>query len=122
MNTRSGRDQAVLWLGAGSLLSLVFLLPLRELKFLLMPEAGIAVAVVLGLLAIAGGWLGNKALTLAAGAGFLLAAVAQVVLQTVGSSLATRSNGSTFGLWLGLGAGLVALALTPQPVDASKGM
>lgn len=123
MNGRSGRERAAIWLGVGALLSLVFRVVKRELHFVDIPDAGIAVAVVFGLLAIAGGWLANRLLTVLAGVGFLLAAIVQVVLQTSGNSLADGSNGSTFGLWLGFGFGLLALALTPQQhADSPKGM
>lgn len=114
MKAHSATSRAAMWLGLASLASLIFLLVKRELHFVQMPTAGIPVAVLFGAAAIAGGWLANRALTLIAGAGFLAAAVTQLVLHTNGSSLADRSNGSTFGLWLGLGAGLVALALTPE--------
>jgi len=123
MNVRSGRDRAAIWLGVGALLSLVFLVLKRELHFVDIPDAGIPVVVVLGLLAIAGGRLANRALTVVAGAGFLLAAIVQLILHANGNSLANGSNGSTFGLWLGLGFGLLALAVTPQQrTDSPEGM
>jgi hypothetical protein len=123
MNVRSSRDRAAIWLGMGALLSLVFLVVKRELHFVQIPDAGIAVVVVLGPLAIAGGWLASRALTLIAGAGFLLAAIVQLILHTNGNSLASGSNGSTFGLWLGLGFGLLALAVTrQQSTDSPEGM
>jgi len=112
MRMRNRADRAAMWLGAVSLASLLFLIIKRELHFVDIPKAGIAVAVVFGLMAIAGGWLANRAVTMAAGIGFLAAAVLQVVLQTVGSSYANGSNGSTMGLWLGLGAALVTVGLT----------
>jgi hypothetical protein len=104
-----------MWLGAASLLSLLFLLIKRELHFVEIPKAGIPVAIVLGVVAIAGGWLGSRVLTVVAGIGFAAAAILQVILQTAGSSLANGSNGSTLGLWLGLGVGLLAVGLTREP-------
>jgi hypothetical protein len=116
MSARTAADRAAIWLGVASLASLIFLVLKRELHFVLIPKPGIAVAVVLGLLAMLGGWLSNRVLVLVAAIGFLAAAVAQVVLQTQGASLAANSNGSTLGLWLGLGFGLLAIGLTrPQP-------
>lgn len=112
MRTRSGADRAAMWLGAVSLVSLLFLVIKRELHFVEIPKSGVPVAIVFGLMALAGGWLANRAMTVAAGGGFLAAAVLQVVLQSVGSSYANGSNGSTMGLWLGLGAALVAVGLT----------
>ncbi|HCT76609.1 MAG TPA: hypothetical protein DGT23_08475 [Micromonosporaceae bacterium] len=113
MNGRNSRDRAAITLGLVSILTVVFVWVRGEVHFVQMPKAGIAVAIIGGLLAVAAGWLGKRMLAGIAGGLFLLAAAAQVMLQTAGSSLANGSNGSTFGLWLGLGAGLVALALTP---------
>lgn len=112
MRTRSRADRAAMWLGALSVASLLFLAVKRELHFVDIPKAGIPVAIVFGLMALAGGWLANRAVIVAAGIGFLAAAAFQVVLQTAGSSYANGSNGSTMGLWLGLGAALLALGLT----------
>jgi hypothetical protein len=112
MRTRNRADLAAMWLGAASLLSLLFLVIKRELHFVEIPKAGVAVVIVLGMVALAGGWLANRALTVAAGIGFLAAAAMQVILQTAGSSYVNGSNGSTMGLWLGLGAGLTAVGLT----------
>jgi hypothetical protein len=116
MNARS-RDRGAVWLGIVSILSVGFVFIKRELHFVDMPKAGIAVAIVLGLMAIAGGWLASRVLTAVAGGGFLAAAIIQVVAQTAGESLANGSNGSTLGLWLGLGAALLALGLTPRPSE-----
>jgi hypothetical protein len=123
MNARGGKDRAIMWLGAVSVLSVAFHFIKGELQFVQIPNAGMVVAVVLGVVAMAGGALRNNLITLAAGAGFLAAAIAQVALQTAGASLANGSNGSTAGLWLGLGAGLLVLALTPegqQPGDSPE--
>lgn len=106
-----------MWLGAASILSVGFVFVKRELHFVDMPKAGIAVAILLGLVAIAGGWLGSRPLMIVAAGGFGCAAIVQVVAQTAGASLANGSNGSTLGLWIGLAAGLLALGLTPQATD-----
>ncbi|HZM80890.1 MAG TPA: hypothetical protein VFC19_34640 [Candidatus Limnocylindrales bacterium] len=111
MRAKSAADRAAMWLGAASLLSLLFLVIKRELHFVDVPKAGVPVAIVLGLVAVAGGSLANRVLVVLAGIGFLAAAAGQVVLQTAGSSLADGSSGSTCGFWLGLGAGLLALGL-----------
>jgi hypothetical protein len=78
---------------------------------------GLVVTLVLGLLAIAAGWLAQRLLALAAGVGFLAAAVLQVV-QLGGEAGAVEhgvldGNASTFAVWLGLGIGLAVLG--PQP-------
>lgn len=113
MTARTSADHAAMWLGAAAVANLVFLLPLRELDFVAIPAAAIPALVLFGLLAMAGGWLRNKTLTLVAGSGLIATAVVQLVLHTNGAALAGGSNGSTFGLLLGLGAGLLAVALTP---------
>ena len=56
MRTRSRADRAAMWLGAVSLASLLFLAVKRELHFVDIPKAGIPVAIVFGLMALAGGW------------------------------------------------------------------
>lgn len=113
MTARTPADHAAIWLGAAAIASLVFLLPLRELDLVAIPVAAIPVLILFGLLAAAGGWLCNRTLTLIAGGGLLAAAIVQLVLHTNGAVLAAGSNGSTFGLLLGLGAGLLAVAVTP---------
>lgn len=115
MSAREAADRAAMWLGAAAIASLVFLFPLRELKFLLLPDVAIPVLIGFGLVAVVAGWLRSKLLTFVAGGGFGLAAVVYLVLQTNGDPLVKDSNGSTFSLLLGLGVGLLALALTPRP-------
>lgn len=112
MRTKNKADRAAMGLGAVSLLSLLFLVVKGELHFVEVSKAAVPVAIVLGLTAIAGGWLSSRVLVVLAGIGFLAAAAGQVVLQTAGASLANGTNGSTMGFWLGLGAGLLALGLT----------
>jgi hypothetical protein len=64
--------------------------------------------------------LAERALMLAAGAGFLLAAAAQLVMLSAGSSGFLGGNASTFSLWLALGAGLIALGMVPRPETAQE--
>jgi hypothetical protein len=75
----------------------------------------LVVALVLGLLAMAAGWLAEPTLMAATGVGFLLAAGVQIVLLAGGSGGFLGGNASTFSLWLGLGAGLIAVGLVPRP-------
>lgn len=114
MIARSSRDRAAMWLGGVSALSAVMGYATGNLHFVQVSGAGALVALGLGALAFAAGWLGHRLLALVAGAGFLLAALAQLALMTQGSGGFLKGNGSTFSLWLGLGAGLLALALTPR--------
>jgi hypothetical protein len=72
-------------------------------------------ALVLGLLAVLGGWLNERILMLAAGTGFLLAAAVQLVLLAGGNGGFLGGNASTFSLWLGLGVGLITLGAVPEP-------
>jgi hypothetical protein len=80
------------------------------------------VALVLGLLAVVAGWLDERTLMLAAGAGFLIAAAVQLVLLAGGGSGFLGGNASTFSLWLGLGVGLVVvgLAAVPEATEESR--
>lgn len=110
----SARDKAAVWLGVASILSIAYVWVKGELHWVQMPKAGIPVALVLGLLAVAGGRLGNRLLVLLAGIGFLAAALVQLVLHTDQAELAEGSNGSTLGLWLGLGFGLLSLVLVKK--------
>jgi hypothetical protein len=114
--------RATLAIGVASLVSALFFFVQGKFQFVWMPGAGAAVAVALGLLACVAGWLGNRLLTLAAGAAFLLAAVVLMVLLVRGGFLI--GNGSTFSLWLGLGVGLVTLGLAdrlPTAIGSGEG-
>lgn len=118
MTAREESDRAALALGIASLLSVLFAFVRGKFEFLQIDGGGIVVALLFGLLACAAGWLANRLLCLASGVGFLLAALVQLALMTQGSGGFLKGNGSTFSLWLGLGAGLLALALTPRTAAA----
>ena len=108
--------RATVALGAASLASALFFFVTGRFQFVSFPGAGAAVAVVLGVLAVAAGWFGSRTLTIVAGAAFLLAAVTLMVLLLRGGFLI--GNGSAFSLWLGLGIGLVVLGVSaPQQAD-----
>jgi hypothetical protein len=118
VSSRGPLDRAALVLGAVSLISAVFVFVRGDFQFVKVRAAGVAVALVLGLLAVAAGWLASRALELAAGFGFLLAAAVQLGLLAGGDGGFLRGDGSTFSLWLGLGAGLVTLGLAPRSATA----
>jgi hypothetical protein len=118
MTARDALDRAALTLGAVSVGSALFVFLRGDFQFVRMRGWGLAVALVLGLLAIAGGWLANRALVLAAGVGFLAAAAVLLALLSQGDGGFLDGNGSTFSLWLGLGAGLLALGLTSPMADS----
>jgi hypothetical protein len=116
MRTHDALDRAAMVLGAASIVSAVFVV---VPGFVQIRPVGLVVALVLGLLAVVAGWLNEPALMLAAGSGFLLAAAVQLVLLAGGNSGFLGGNASTVSLWLGLGAGLIALATVPVP-DADE--
>jgi hypothetical protein len=115
MSGRTSLDRAAVALGAASLVSALFAFARGDLEFVTVRAGGVVVAVVLGVVAVVAGWLGNRLLALACGAAFLVAAVVLLAL------LGARGNGgflggsaSTFALWLGLGTGLIILGATPR--------
>jgi hypothetical protein len=114
MRQRTALDRAALALGAVSLASAVFVVVRGDFQFVRMRGGGVVVALVLGVLAVAAGWLASRRLTLVAGIGFVAAAGTQVALLTGGDGGFLDGNGSTLSLWLGLGAGLMVLGLTPR--------
>lgn len=101
-------------LGAVSVASAGFLWVRGDFQFVQMRGGGLVVALAFGALAGVAGWLASRVLTVAAGAGFLLAVVVQLVLLAGGSGGFLQGNGSTVSLWLGLGTGLVAVGAAPQ--------
>jgi hypothetical protein len=115
MKKRDALDRAALVLGAVSIVSALFVFVHGNFQLVQIRAAGLVVALVLGLLAVAAGLLEERALTLATGAAFLLAAAVQLGLLANGSSGVLGGNASTFSLWLGLGVGLVAIGLVPRP-------
>jgi hypothetical protein len=117
---RTGLDRAAMWLGVASLASAVFAAISGTFDFVQVRGWGIAVAVVLGGLALVAGWVARPALAALAGAGFLAAAVVQVVLWAAGGNF-LRGDGSTVSLWLGLGVGLLVTGLADRiwPDEAS---
>jgi hypothetical protein len=108
-------DRAAIVLGAVSIMSAAFVFVHGTFQLVQIGTVGLVVALVLGLLAIAAGLLAERTLMIAAGVGFLLAATVQLVLLGGGGSGFLGGNASTFSLWLGLGAGLIAIGLVPRP-------
>jgi hypothetical protein len=118
---RTAFDRAVMSLGAASVASGVFTFVRGDLEFVTVRAGGLAVALVLGGLAFAAGWMGSRALSLLCGAAFLLSAgVLLTLLGTRGNGGFLDGSGSTFGLWLGLGVGLVALGATSRDPGARR--
>jgi hypothetical protein len=113
-------DRAALVLGAVSIVSVAFAFVQGDLQLVQIRAAGLVVALVLGLLAVVAGWLGERTLILAAGAGFLLAAAVQLGMVAGGGAGLLGGNASTFSLWLGLGVGLIAVGMVPRPETAEE--
>jgi hypothetical protein len=115
MKSRDALDRAALALGVVSMVSSVFVFVHGNFQLVQIRGAGLVVALVLGLLAVVAGLLEERALTLATGLAFLLAAVVQLALLVRRGSGLLGGNASTFSLWLGLGVGLVAIGMVPRP-------
>lgn len=113
MRDRSRLDRVAVALGAVSVLSAGFVVARGDVQFVRLRGWGVAVALVLGVLAVAAGWTARRVLAAAAGAGFLVAAGLQVVLWAGGVNR-LGGDGSTVSLWLGLGVGLLAAGLAPR--------
>jgi hypothetical protein len=113
MTTRAYPERVALTLGAVSVASALLALLRGDFDFVRLRGWGVVVAVGLGAVALAAGWSGWRALTMAAGTGFVVAAVAQVVTWTMSDNL-FAGNGSTVSWWLGLGIGLLTAGLAPR--------
>ena len=113
-------DRAAMLLGGVSIISAVFVFVHGDLQLVQVRAAGLVVALVLGLLAVVAGWLGEPMLILSAGVGFLLAAAIQLGMLAGGGAGVIGGNASTFSLWLGLGVGLIAIGMVPRPETAEE--
>jgi hypothetical protein len=104
-------DRAAVALGAAGVL-LVLMAPVGGDPWELV-QVGLGAAVVtavLGALAVVGGRTARAAVVLAAGAGYVAAALLQLA-QFGRDTNWLGGNGSTVSFFLGLGAGLLAVAL-----------
>ncbi|MEO6712306.1 MAG: hypothetical protein ABIM89_02625 [Mycobacteriales bacterium] len=114
--SREPLDRAAVGLGAAGVIAVIMVLTNGDPWQLVRvgPVASI-LTVVLGGVAIAGGRLGRPPLILAAGAGYLGAALLQLV-QFGRSSNWVGGDGSTFSFFLGLGVGLIVVATTRSSI------
>ncbi len=109
--TQNPLDRAALLLGALAVLSPVFALSTSSNNnFVTVRNGGLVVLVVLGLVALAGGYLSSPRVVLGAGVGCGLAALLQLV-QLGRSTNWLDGSGSTFSLLLALTIGLVSVGL-----------
>ena len=112
--TENPFDRAALLLGAVAVLSPVFALSTSSNNnFVTVRNGGLVVLLVLGALALAGGWLSRPPLVLAAGAGFGLAALLQL-LQLGRATNWLDGSGSTFSLLLALAVGLLVVGIAAR--------
>lgn len=114
---RGRLDRATIALGLLALAMAATTVLRGELDFRIR-GAGLVVTLALGAVAIAAGWLRQRLLALAAGLGFLAAAVLQIA-QLDGSAERVEhgvlgGNAATFAVWLGLGVGLAGLGATAR--------
>lgn len=110
-------DLPAVVLGVGALLGSLFTFSTSgpaPVDLILVRGAGLIAIVVLGIVAVLGGMLRLLVLVIVAGAGFVAAAVIQL-LQLGQPINWLGGDGSTLSLMGGLGLGLLAVALTPRP-------
>jgi hypothetical protein len=122
IGTRSRLDRAVAGVGLLAFAACLTTLARGELDVFRLRGWGLVVTLALGALAVAAGWLALRPLALAAGVGFLAAAVLQIAQLRGEAGVAVEhgvlgGNASTFALWLGLGVGLAVLASATDPQD-----
>jgi peptidoglycan/LPS O-acetylase OafA/YrhL len=101
-------DRAATALGAVSWASLAVAQLSDRYAVLPLESWSVAVAVVLGLAAVAAGLTRRRWAASATGVAFVVAAIVQVAVWTAGDSW-LGGNGSTASVWLGLGVGLIAV-------------
>ena len=114
-------DRAAVVLGVAALLGSLFAFSTggaAPVDLIDVRGAGLFVIVALGVIAVLGGVLGLRVLVIVAGAGFVAAAVIQ--LLQVGQAVNwLGGNGSTLALMGGLGLGMLAVGLTPRPLSTA---
>jgi len=113
-------DRAAAGLGLGGLACALFTFAgATQYRLVRIEGLGLAVLAVLAVLAIVAGRLRRRRLAAVAGAGFLAAAVLQLV-QLGRDANALSGDGSTFALFLGLGMGLLVVGTARVPADLAQ--
>lgn len=115
--TGRGFDLPVLALGGAAVLSSAFTFSSggpAPIEFIHIRGAGLVLILILGVAAVTAGILRVRLLAIVAGAGFVAAALLQL-LQADQSVNWLDGDGSTVALMGGLGIGLLAVTLTPRP-------
>jgi len=118
----SGLDRrlarAAMWLGVVGVFAASFALASGPWKPADIKGLPVVVTIVLGLVAIVGARLTMRVVVLVSAVGYLAAALLQLA-QFGRSTNWLGGSGSTFALFLGLGVGLLAVALAPT-LDPDK--
>jgi hypothetical protein len=116
-----GRQRAAIVLGATAILCTGFVLFGGPFKLVPLNWGAMAlVNLLLGVFAVLAGISRRRGLIMLAGALFLVAVGVALVLLIVGTGGFLRVSVAGVSLWSGLGAGLVALGLTPdRPVPTA---
>jgi hypothetical protein len=119
MINTDGRQRAAIVLGATGVLCTVFVFFVGPFKLVPLNWGAVALAgLVLSAFAVVAGFSGRRGLMLLAGALFLAGVVVALVLLIVGAGGFLRVSVGGISLWIGLGAGLAALGLTPDRTRA----
>ncbi|QNE21364.1 hypothetical protein F1D05_29895 [Kribbella qitaiheensis] len=118
MNQVSGArrrlDRSAIALGVGAAASpLLGLGSQTPPRLITLGTIGVIVTLVLAITALAGGYLHVRPLIMAAGAGFVAAAVLQTVQASLGGANTLGGDGSIVALYLGFAVGLLAIGLVP---------
>lgn len=118
INTDSRRRAAIV-LGATAILCTVFVFLVGPFKLVPLNWGAMALTgLVLGAFAVIVGLSGRRGLILLAGVLFLAGVGVAVVLLIVGTGGFLRVSVGGLSMWIGLGAGLAALGLTPDRTQA----
>jgi thiosulfate dehydrogenase [quinone] large subunit len=110
LKRQAGPRKPALAIGLASILSAGFFFVSGDFGFIQMGGGAALVALGLGAVACLAGWLGRRVLVAIAGGAFLAVAIAQLAYEAAGTN-PLSGDGSTFSLWLGLGAALLAVAV-----------
>lgn len=103
-------DRPAIALGVGAAASLLLGIADRTpLRLIAVGPAMAVVTLILAVVAVTGGVLAIRPIVLVAGAGFLVAAVLQVVQLSLGGANTLGGDGSTVALCLGFAVGLLAV-------------
>jgi hypothetical protein len=121
MTGHCGLDRAAVVLGAASALSAGLVVVDGRFDLVQIKPWGAALAVAVGVLAVLGGRQRRRVLVAIAGACLLVLAGVQLAVLVAGAN-PLGGDGSTIAWWLGLGVGLISVALAPRiwPISGAE--